>query len=69
MSERVTWESCPSCGQRAAVGWTGDMVVEFDCVGGCELVDDQLARLRERLTSDVAPTRPGGPPTAANRRA
>jgi hypothetical protein len=45
------------------------MVVEFDCVGGCELVDDELARLRERLTSDVAPTRPGGPPTAANRRA
>jgi hypothetical protein len=43
MSDRVTWESCPSCGQRAAAGWTGDTVVEFDCVGGCELTDDQLA--------------------------
>ena len=31
MSEPVTWQSCPSCGERAAVGWTNDEVAEADC--------------------------------------
>jgi len=46
MSERVTWESCPSCGDRAAVGWTGDAVTEFDCVRRCDLTHEQMAEVR-----------------------
>ena len=41
MSERVTWESCPRCSERAAVGLTDVQVAEFDCVSGCELTQDQ----------------------------
>ncbi len=45
MSERVTWERCPSCGAPAAVGWhptvphggepAREDPVEFDCTSGC----------------------------------
>ena len=35
VSERVTWETCPSCGRPAAVGWVGEQPVEFDCPGRC----------------------------------
>ena len=37
MSEWITWETCPSCGARAAVGWIGDTAVEFDCASGCDV--------------------------------
>jgi hypothetical protein len=50
MSECVTWELCPSCQEQAAVGWTGDEVVEFDCVGGCSLTEDQMVELRQRCS-------------------
>ena len=53
MSERVTWESCPSCGHRAAVGWTGDTVTEVDCARGCELTDEHVVEIGQ----------PSGPPT------
>lgn len=49
MTERITWETCPECGGRVAVGWlltgTGgaELAVEFDCVNGCSLTADQLA--------------------------
>jgi hypothetical protein len=46
MSERVTWESCPNCGGRAAIGWLGQRVTEVDCARGCELTEEQAARLR-----------------------
>ena len=45
MSDRVTWEVCPICGDLAAVGWTTirwatgepfqDFATEFDCPSGC----------------------------------
>ena len=57
MSERITWESCPVCGSKAAVGWasspkmeatpagrTQDDPVEFDCPNGCRLSARDLAR-------------------------
>jgi Zn ribbon nucleic-acid-binding protein len=43
MSEWVTWESCPSCGEQAAVGWADERVAEVDCVSGCELTAYQMA--------------------------
>ena len=48
MSERVSWTSCPSCGERAAVGLTGDEVAEFDCASGCKLTAAQLDELDPR---------------------
>ena len=48
MSERLTWESCPSCGERAAVGWTNNEVVEADCYSECELTEEHLAELQRR---------------------
>ncbi|MCW2537620.1 MAG: uncharacterized protein JWQ26_3319 [Modestobacter sp.] len=42
MSERVTWDTCPSCGHSAAVGWIDGNPVEFDCLGGCSLSAGQL---------------------------
>ena len=45
-SERVTWETCPSCGTSAALGWSGrlgvEIPVEFDCPAGCELTEEQI---------------------------
>lgn len=47
-SEWVTWESCPHCGNQAAVGWseTGRFVdaVEFDCPSGCRPSIGELVR-------------------------
>ena len=36
-SERITWETCPSCGRSAALGWRDRILVEVDCPGGCRL--------------------------------
>jgi hypothetical protein len=52
-SHRITWERCPRCGRRAAVGWriaattdcaepAAEHAVEFDCVSGCDLSFDEL---------------------------
>ena len=45
MSDRITWQPCPRCGSRSAVGWVfvpgadggpaHDVPVEFDCMRGC----------------------------------
>ena len=49
--ERITWTTCPRCGDRAALGWrltTGrdgavrEDPVSFDCDVGCTLTDLQL---------------------------
>jgi hypothetical protein len=48
MSERITWEQCPSCGDTAAVGWIRDEPVEFDCVHNCDLTQEQMATLQRR---------------------
>ena len=54
MSDRITWEVCPSCGKAAAVGWTmirwatgerfQEVPLEFDCPSGCRLNVEQLRR-------------------------
>ncbi len=43
-SERVTWETCPTCGRCAAVGWRGGIPVEVDCPGGCGLTAAEFTR-------------------------
>lgn len=47
-SEWITWEVCPRCGDRAAVGWSdADRFVdpiEFDCPRGCRLTIGELVR-------------------------
>jgi hypothetical protein len=55
VSDRVTWERCPRCGGRAAVGWAvvrwspsgpgAEVPVEFDCPAGCSVRGDDLLRL------------------------
>ena len=55
MSDRVTWERCPRCGGRAAVGWVAvpgtvtepaeEVPVEFDCAAGCSVSWGALLRL------------------------
>ncbi len=48
MSERITWERCPGCGDAAAVGWAGDRPVEIDCLQGCVIPPASLAELAGR---------------------
>lgn len=47
-SEWITWELCPRCGDRAAVGWSGAGrfvdPIEFDCPRGCRLNIRELVR-------------------------
>lgn len=55
MSDRVTWERCPRCRGRAAVGWdavpwsatqpAAEVPVEFDCPAGCSVRSGELLRL------------------------
>jgi hypothetical protein len=57
VSDRVTWESCPSCARPAAVGWIDGHPVEFDCPRGCSLSTDQLTAVfargsRQRINGD-----------------
>ena len=60
MTERITWETCPACGGRVAVGWLlpdpagPARAVEFDCVNGCSLTLEQLAAY---TPADDAPRR------------
>ncbi len=56
-SERVTWETCPTCGRCAAVGWRDGSPVEVDCPGGCRVSAAEFARR----------TRHGGPSLAVTR--
>lgn len=46
MSERLTWSSCPRCGQRAAVGLSDGRVVEADCYSECDLTEEHLKALQ-----------------------
>jgi len=55
-SERVTWETCPSCGKSAAAGWRDGVLIEWDCPGGCRLAAMDLAgRGRERRKLQFPP--------------
>lgn len=58
-SQGITWERCPCCGQSAAVGWATIVEhpgatsvhvdpVEFDCIRGCQVAVDELARSLRR---------------------
>ena len=51
-SERLTWETCPSCGRSAAVGWRGGIPLEVDCPGGCAVGAEVFARRTPR-TGDL----------------
>ncbi len=61
MSDRITWETCPNCGDLAAVGWervawsdgdqAGELVVEFDCPNGCSVLVEPLERTYRRWLS------------------
>jgi hypothetical protein len=54
MSDRVTWEGCPICGEPAAVGWVtlvgrdagaaSEDPMEFDCPSRCDLTVDEMRR-------------------------
>ena len=48
ISERVTWEVCPTCGRTAAVGWLHGRMVEFDCTAGCRLTAAQADLFADR---------------------
>lgn len=52
MTDRTTWQTCPSCGRVAAVGWVSirrpdhqqaEVPIELDCPSGCR---PTLAELR-----------------------
>jgi len=43
MSERVTWEECPTCRRLAALAWVNGVPVEFDCPSGCRLTRSRMA--------------------------
>jgi hypothetical protein len=52
MSDHVTWEICPDCGQLAVVGWASDGVsgapagirpVGFHCRTGCRVSPEEFA--------------------------
>src|SRR4051794_2256845 len=64
MSDLVTWEACPRCGQAAALGWTDEHPVEFDCTTGCRPTAAQLRYLaqRSRVRSWLARISPPGAP-------
>jgi hypothetical protein len=61
MSKRVSWEPCPQCGGRAAVGWAPvapfdgrprEVPVQFDCSAGCRPTPGEFSRLVDRLLGD-----------------
>ena len=66
MSEWVTWEPCPRCGRRAAVGWgpqalcvrgdADDGPVEFDCPTRCPVDPRELLKADLRLVTRLRQT-------------
>jgi hypothetical protein len=57
-SEHVTWETCPSCGLSAAVGWSDGRLVEVDCPGGCGLTAADFTGRGSRGLKFPAPVAP-----------
>lgn len=57
-SEWITWELCPRCGHRAAVGWSDDGrfvdPIEFDCHNGCRLSISELVRTFPPMDAPVS---------------
>jgi hypothetical protein len=52
MTDQISWDACPRCGDVAAIGWDDDEPAEFDCRRGCELTDAEFAE----LTRQTAPS-------------
>jgi hypothetical protein len=54
VSERITWTTCPACGEPAAVGWVTtawvddepveEAPIELDCSAGCPVSLKELRR-------------------------
>jgi anti-sigma regulatory factor (Ser/Thr protein kinase) len=57
-SEWLSWRSCPSGSQRAAMGWTVDRVVDLVCYAECELTEAQMAQVRHQCADASVPLRP-----------
>jgi hypothetical protein len=56
MSDHISWETCPHCHWRAAVGWLDGSAVEFDCSAGCRLAAPQLRVFTdERAAGSTSP--------------
>ena len=53
MSDSISWQLCPSCCRPAAVGWLNEMPVEFDCVAGCRLSEDQIRAFADKRRPPV----------------
>jgi hypothetical protein len=56
--ERVTWDTCPSCGLSAAFAWREGNLVAVDCPGGCRHTAAEFAQrgpTRRRFPPPVAP--------------
>ncbi len=66
MSERISWHTCPRCGETAAVGWdpaigtdgppAGYAPVEFDCLTGCLLSPAQVSTAFDPAPSHRLPS-------------
>ncbi|MCU1617287.1 MAG: hypothetical protein JWO98_4827 [Frankiales bacterium] len=48
MADRISWDACPRCDDLIALGWKGEELTEYDCVGGCVLNAEELVVLRGR---------------------
>jgi hypothetical protein len=59
VSERVTWETCPSCGRSAAVGWRDGRLVQIDCPSGCRPAAEDFGRRAPFLRSFRRPATRG----------
>jgi hypothetical protein len=57
MSERITWEDCPSCARAAAVGWLDGEAVEFDCPSLCWVTLSEIRAIFRRRRGMVAEPR------------
>ena len=65
MSERITWETCPECGDTAAVGWRlrtsenmhgqSEEPVEADCPNSCTLSAGQVQEFGDALRARRRP--------------
>ena len=53
-SDVVTWEPCPACDGRAALGWVGQTLTEIDCEGECRLTEALREAVRRSATPPAA---------------
>jgi hypothetical protein len=46
MADRISWAGCPRLGETIALEWDGEDLIEYDCVAGYALTDEEPAALR-----------------------